>query len=116
MSETCGTCRYYEQGFFGDSSACRRYPPSLPSGCKPENPAVKSDGWCGEWATKDMGRTCATEEASFFDTFTRIPDADPPCRESAELPGVEFTLRAPNTAILLNELRSMMKGWREGVP
>jgi len=104
MSETCEGCRYYsrktvqsdeEIRFVSINIAphikpdyveetCRRHPPVAVS-CGWSQATTKAGGWCGEWAAKDAGRTCATEARSIFDAVTQM-----------------------------NELRKMMKGWGYG--
>lgn len=46
MGDTCGTCRFFQDGF------CRRYPPTIVQGAFgafTSWPDVDRDNWCGEW-------------------------------------------------------------------
>ena len=50
MSQTCRTCRYWNEFKDGKTGACRRYPPQ-PAGDRGivVAPQTLPEWWCGEW-------------------------------------------------------------------
>ena len=61
----CKKCRYFRpfMGGEGQSGECRRYPPRIIAGARPDAdtdfdnngywPVVGGGDWCGEWHTKE---------------------------------------------------------------